>query len=850
MVAIWPLIISLTALFGVNALSTWLSMGARATVSAESHWSKSRHRASDALQHFIDTGDRRDYASFRGYLEAPLSLRRAREALTASPPDNDAGRTAFVAGGAHPDDVAPMIWLLQHAYLDAGAMRTLDIWLQSDREIDALIGLGAEALALRSRASPSATAIEDLQSRLAVITERFDKLETAFGIQVGETARKLAGSVFVLNFLITFVLMGSGILLTRKIVNQRVSAEASAQRARERLELATLSAHEGLWDWHIQSKQVYWTPRVPEMLGYGGRSDFGGYRVREQLHPEDKELAFRRLREHLTGLTERMEIDLRLRCRDKNYRWFRVRATALRNDHNESKRLLGTLTDVHSHKLAEQSLRSAWSQAQQMAGELELALNSADVALWAYEPETGNILHYKRWDTLLGRHSMPRTFEGWLQLTHPEDRQRRVRLLENHLKNKSNYYESEFRMLHADGSWVWVRSRGRGTARDHTGKALQYAGAVMNITAQVAAREVQRREKDFLQAMIEGVDLGVMMSDFDKVVYANRSLARLLEYEHEEDLSHEALVRLMPASDRAADVIYREKAAAGGVVQARVVRLMTRTQQRIKVVMNLSCVDWHGSPHFISTVSPLSEHADLEAHLQSAEDRFERAMMSELEAQQATIARELHDSLGSILTGISLLLRSAQNAQAEATRTSLLQRAQDQVQEAAGMTRAMARGIMPVGTHAGALVRALEQFVHDLDLVNGIRAKFDVEVDDTIDLVTPTVGNHVYRIVQEATSNAINGGKATALQITLREEGRCYEIAIEDNGIGFAIAKFEAGSPGLGIRSMKARAKAIRGSVLLKNNPEGGCTLVLSWPIPGYTEAVESEMDSDSSQIS
>ncbi len=117
---------------------------------------------------------------------------------------------------------------------------------------------------------------------------------------------------------------------------------------------------------------------------------------------------------------------------------------ALRDALNNPTQVLGTLSDINANVVAENALRDAWNESRQIAGELELALNGADVALWAYDPGTGNILHHKRWDSLLGRTSMPRTFAGWVQLTHPDDRAQRLRLLQDHLDGRTTYYESEF----------------------------------------------------------------------------------------------------------------------------------------------------------------------------------------------------------------------------------------------------------------------------------------------------------------------------------------------------------------------------------------------------------------------
>ena len=843
--AIWPFVLSLALVFLVAATISILGQGVRATLSSEARWTQSRHLAVDALGSYLESGTPHDYAAFLSHLKTPLALTQAREATLNSKGDENSIRAALLAGGVHPDDVMVLSWMLRNANLVKGAQRAMDHWRHGDASIEELRGLGRRAQARYLSGNVTPEELRALKAMLKSLDLSSRSAEAAFRQEVEATARQVSNTLLLAGMATCLALMFVGIYFARHIVGQRFQADASAQRARERLEMATLSANDGIWDWHLHNAQIFWTPRVAEMLGYDNGPEFKGFIVREQIHPEEMELVMQRLREHLLGLTQRMEFDLRFLCRDNNYRWFKVRGMRICDASNEPVRVLGTITDIHSHTLAQQSLRTAWHQAQRMAGELELALDGADVALWAYEPATGNVLHHRRWNFLLGRESMPRTFEGWLQLTHADDRRMRVRLLEDHLLGKSTYYESEFRMLHADGSWVWVRSRGRATARDPNGRALQYAGAVMNISTQVEAREVQRRESEFLQAMIRGVDLGVMISNFDSIVFANRSLAKLLDYDHEETLSQEALVKLMPASDRSIDIVQKHKATSGQVIPARVANLKTRAHRRIKVVMNLSCVDWNGEPHFISTVSPLAEHADLEIHLRSAEERFERAVMSELEGQQATIARELHDSLGSILTGVSLLLRSARNKSDEMLRSATLEQAQGQIQAAAEMTRAMARGIMPVGTHPGALVQALEQFVHDLEELKGIHAEF--VVNGNFGLVPAEVGNHVYRVVQEATTNAIKHGQANKIHFTLLENATLFVMRIEDNGKGMSLSASDRQTQGLGIRSMQARAKVIRGALKMESRTDRGYCVELSWPLPHQTTVRPADPDEGAS---
>jgi PAS domain S-box-containing protein len=498
-------------------------------------------------------------------------------------------------------------------------------------------------------------------------------------------------------------------------------------------------------------------------------------------------------------------------------------------------------------EFAHESLQVAWDHSQEVAADLELALDGGNVALWSFDPVSGTILQQRRWDGLLGRTAMPSRFDDWLKLTHPDDGAYRLRELDEHLA--ARYHELEFRMFHARGHWVWVRCRGRVTERDPQGRALHYAGAVMDISDHVAAREIEKREHAFLHAMMEGVDVGVMVSDMDRVVYVNTAFCHLLGYDRPDELAAMPLKRLMPSQEYASDTGHRERAASGLVIPLRVVRLRTRSGSLIKVVSNLSSVDWNDRPYFISAVSPLSEHTVLETQLRSLGARFERAMLAELEGQQAAIARELHDSLGSMLAGLSLLLGNARSLAAEGPVAALVERAQREVKTAAEMTRAMSRGIMPVGTQPGALIQAVEQFTSDLAL-KGV----DCELRATGDFgsITAETGNHVFRIMQEATTNAIKHGRATRLEITLMEMHGNFALVVSDNGTGFDVAHIESRDAGLGMKSMRARAKAIGASLRIHRGAAGGTSVSLDWTLerPDQSDGTHDGPASEASPLS
>jgi PAS domain S-box-containing protein len=209
--------------------------------------------------------------------------------------------------------------------------------------------------------------------------------------------------------------------------------------------------------------------------------------------------------------------------------------------------------------------------------------------------------------------------------------------------------------------------------------------------------------------------------------------------------------------------------------------------------------------------------------------RFERILLQEMDNRQAEIARELHDSMGSGLAGIDLLLESVRAATpASATGTAaLLRKCQEQVRLVSERLRRISRGIMPVGSEAGALRPALEQFAQDFSDLQRVRCTLRVRGD--FGDIAPTAAGHVYRIVQEAVANALRHGRASAIELRLaRAADRC-SLSVRDNGGGCDLALLVPSHPGLGFKSMRARARALGGKLTLRNPPGGGCEVYLRW---------------------
>lgn len=208
---------------------------------------------------------------------------------------------------------------------------------------------------------------------------------------------------------------------------------------------------------------------------------------------------------------------------------------------------------------------------------------------------------------------------------------------------------------------------------------------------------------------------------------------------------------------------------------------------------------------------------------------FERAFVAGMDRRHAQVADWLHDRVGTTLAGLALL--STQLRPASAAAHEMVRTLQRQAQHAAVAARQISLGVMPAGEQQGGLPAALEQLAHDCGGF-GRRCAFRHRGDFS-DLPAAAAA-HLYRIAQEALGNAVRHGRPRRIRVLLARHGTCCRLTVDDDGAGYAAGSPELGPapPGMGLRSMRARAHAIDGSIAFTRSPLGGARVrvTLDWP--------------------
>jgi two-component system, NarL family, sensor histidine kinase UhpB len=211
--------------------------------------------------------------------------------------------------------------------------------------------------------------------------------------------------------------------------------------------------------------------------------------------------------------------------------------------------------------------------------------------------------------------------------------------------------------------------------------------------------------------------------------------------------------------------------------------------------------------------------------LEAERRRAGSAALQAQEEERARVARDLHDEVNQSLTGLLLRLEAAREAappelEAELAETKAL------ANQAMRELLSLARQLRPTALDDLGLKAAIAGQVEQLAR-GEIEAEFSVEgdfsnLDDDAQLV-------VYRVAQEALSNAARHSGARQVAVTLRRDGTDggVELEVSDDGRGFA---FDESEGGLGIGGMRERALLIGGELTIESRPEHGTTVRLTVP--------------------
>ncbi len=504
----------------------------------------------------------------------------------------------------------------------------------------------------------------------------------------------------------------------------------------------------------------------------------------------------------------------------------------------------GVTRDITDRKKAEQALAESEERFRRFAE------NSSDV-FWIIDTRTRELDYLNpAYERIWGetREIIMREKDRWIDLVHPDDREEARRLMPRLIAGEVSTIQ--YRIVRpSDGSIRWIRDTGF-PIRDETGSIYRAAGVAQDVTEDKARAEELRHSEERFRLLVEGAKGYAMflLDPENKIVYWNFGAEKVFGWKAEEAIGQSGEIVFTP-EDRAIEREEKEMDIAMRKGSANDQRWhMRKDGSRIWVDGIMHRLDdekgnLRGFAKVARDATEERKHAEelREAHLEletrvlertaqlttanrqlkseiARRGELEREVQMASEREKRRIGQDLHDGLCQELAASAFFLQSAaqkiekQNPAAAAT----LSEAATIVNDNVGLARDLARGLHPVELGATGLTNALRELAFRTSQ-KPVQCLF--ECPKPIRVRDEAVALNLYRIAQEAVTNARKNGKAKKIVIRLARQRARLVLTVTDDGVGFAPAK---ATKGMGIHIMQYRANTIGGTLTVEARADHG----------------------------
>jgi two-component system, NarL family, sensor kinase len=197
------------------------------------------------------------------------------------------------------------------------------------------------------------------------------------------------------------------------------------------------------------------------------------------------------------------------------------------------------------------------------------------------------------------------------------------------------------------------------------------------------------------------------------------------------------------------------------------------------------------------------------------------------ELERSRMAKDLHDGLGGMLSGIKLNLSAMKgNMIVHENDAQLFNKSIVQLDNAIAEMRRVAHNMMPEALLKFGLTEAVQDYCDGINESNLVKLKFTaIGFNQALEKSTEVI---LYRIIQELSNNAIKHAAAKNIFIQLNKHEQGVTLTVEDDGKGFDIAQLTKGA---GLQNIQSRIDYLKGSMEIHSTPGEGSTFIIEIPL-------------------
>lgn len=289
------------------------------------------------------------------------------------------------------------------------------------------------------------------------------------------------GLAFPTELSISPLLTDDGILYSLAIrnISERKEAESDYHRVSERLSIATNAGSIGIWEYNFESKAIYWDAITYKHFGLveGQGHDLDTY-CKSVVYPEDLFHVFQEMKLAIKEARD-ARFEVRLRLPDQPVRFLMITGVFERSDANRAVRMTGTCLDITELKNAQMGLQRNEESFMGAFENSAIGMSLVDLN-GQYMKVNGSICESLGYTP---EELMALTFQ---EITHPEDLDKDLKLLNETLRNQRNSYQIDKRYFHKNGNLVYVILTVT-AVKDLYGELSHFISQIIDITPRIEA---------------------------------------------------------------------------------------------------------------------------------------------------------------------------------------------------------------------------------------------------------------------------------------------------------------------------------------------------------------------------
>jgi PAS domain S-box-containing protein len=496
----------------------------------------------------------------------------------------------------------------------------------------------------------------------------------------------------------------------------------------------------------------------------------------------------------------------------------------IRDERGNPLRLAVVITDITERKRAEEALRASEERFRVTFEEapVGMAICVGDGVIAKANRALCRMGSYTQ-EELIGRHVR--------DFTHPDDRKLSEPFVQRLLTGEIPSFTLEKRLLRKDGQPAWTQATTAAT-HDPDGKIAFVLAVVEDITTRKQAQEAIKESETKLKTLFQILPVGISILDQDHhVVDVNPALGQILGITREGILRGDYTCRRYLRGDGSPmppeEFPSARTTQEGTTVSNIEVGVVKEDGTQVWTSVSAAPLPVPGLGAAVVTMD-ITGHKRAQDALQQ-EHRTLRHLLQSSDHERQLIAYEIHDELAQQLAGAIMQfqafsylkdLKPADAARAFDAGVTMLEQSHFEV-------RRLISGVRPPILDEEGIVAAISHLVNEESRQKGRRIEYRNHVE--FKRLTPILENAIYRIAQEALTNACRHSKADTVYVELLQRGDQIRIEVRDHGVGFTPE--DVGESRFGLDGIRERARLLGGKATIESRPGQGTKVMAELPI-------------------